>query len=65
MTDQATDESAPAPDEEPAKKSGELTDQQLEGVTGAAGRQADCEGYAYMTTAVLKAPGTSATLKSE
>jgi hypothetical protein len=63
MTDKTTDESAPAP-ENPPKKSDELTEQQLEAVAGATGRQVDCEGYTYLTGAVLKTPATTA-LKSD
>jgi len=65
MTDRSTDESAPAP-QGPPQKHDELSDQQLEGVAGAAGRQVqDCEGHAYLTTAVLGTSGKNTALKSE
>jgi len=63
MTDEAMPESAPAPGDPPTKGD-ELTEQQLEGVTGAAGRQVDCEGYSYMSESVLASKTTPA-LKSE
>jgi hypothetical protein len=63
MTDKATIEGAPAPPD-PQTKDDELTDQQLEGVAGAAGRQVqDCEGYTSMTKALLSS--TTSAAKSE
>jgi hypothetical protein len=62
MTNEPSDENAAPLPPEPAKD-GELSDQQVESVSGGAGRTLqDCEGYAALTEKVLS---KSPTLKSD